>query len=370
MPGLIVWAGKHKRTFRLVRRIGGKLVKRTLKARSLAQARREAIAVWKSLRPLPAGPGGAPTLKQALDAYLAARPLSQATQRNYARFLSRCVPDLLPRRLDVLALDRAGFRQRMLEAQRQHGAASMAMVVRCISAVYNWCRKALPDLPESPTAACEVPRLKPRDWALSDDELRQWWQRVRGLPPVRRVWWLTALLTGARAGSITALKWDSVDFQRKLIRFWVAKGNRPYTVPMPDRLAQVLAGYRERDWLPNEDGWLFPSPRRPGRPLLAPDGRDTGAPHRLRHTMRTRLAEAGCPPDLAHIALGHALPGVSGGYVTAHLLIEAVRPVLNTVAGLYAEVLGWDSAETAEANAAPAQCDNNGRQETGNRQQR
>jgi integrase len=341
--GLLVWCGAKTKSFRLVRRVNKRLVKKTLAARSLAEARREAIRVWKNLKPRPASEEPMPTLAEALQAYLETKRLAERTRAAYEKFIKRYLADWLERKLDELAFDRRGFRKRIAEIERHHGAATAALVLRIYRAIHNWHRKVIPDLPESPTTACDAPRVKPRDWALSDEELRAWWERVRQLPPTKRAWWTTALFTGARATSITNLRWDDIDFERRVIVFRVTKGDRPYAVPMADRLADFLREYREKDWLPNEAGWVFPSPRNPERPLYSQvKNQGLRPPHSLRHSMRTRLAEAGAPPDLAKIALGHSLSqSVSERYLTPSLLIEAVRPLVNRVAEIYCRVMGW-----------------------------
>lgn len=341
--GLLVWCGRNKRAFRLVRRVNKRLVKKTLRAQSLAEARREAMRVWKTLTPPAPDAQPVPTLAEALEAYVSSKSLAARTREDYAATLRRYLSDWLGRRLDTLAADRAGFRKRMLEVERKHGRATAALLIRVYRAVHNWHRKVLPDLPESPTVACETPRVKARDWALADDELRHWWARVSELPAVKRVWYLTALMTGARAGSVTALKWDDVDFERRLVRFRVVKGDRPYVIPMADRLAGILAEYREKEWMENGEGWVFPSPVHKGEPLHGRiKTRGVAPPHRLRHSMRTRLAEAGAPPDLARVALGHSLgQNVSERYITTSLLTEAVRPLFNAVAEKYAAIFGW-----------------------------
>ena len=341
--GLYVWCGAATKSFQLMRRVNKRLVKKTLAARSLAEARREAIRVWKSLKPRPASEEPMPTLREALQAYLETKRLAERTRAEYEEFIRRYLSDWLDRKLDDLAADRRGFRKRLADIEREHGAATAALVLRIYRAIHNWHRKVLPDLAESPTTACDPPRVKPRDWALSDEELRAWWARVRKLPAIKRTWWLTALLTGARASSISNLKWDDVDLERKIIRFKVVKGDRPYAIPMADRLAAILREYRERDWLPNAAGWVFPSPRNSERPLYG-QVKNAGLrpPHSMRHSMRTRLAEAGATPDLARIVLGHSLTQtVSERYITADLLVEAVRPLVNRVAERYAEVMGW-----------------------------
>lgn len=92
--------------------------------------------------------------------------------------------------------------------------------------------------------------------------------------------------------------------------------------------------------------WVFPGPERSAAALF--DGRDSFetvagvSPHRLRHTMRTRLGECGATPDLARVALGHwPTWDISSGYITAKLRIEAVRPPMNAEAERCAQLLGW-----------------------------
>ncbi len=343
IPGLVIRCGARSKTFRLIRRVAGRQVKRVLGELSLAEARRQSMTVWRDLKPKPPGAAPIPALAEALDAYIEQKQLSARSAADYRYMLEHYLPDLLPQRLDVLALDRAGFRTHFAAIAKKHGAATAALTLRVFRAVFNWTRKVHPDLPESPTTACSLPRVKPRDWALNDDELRAWWAAVSKLAPVKRAWWLTALLTGARAGSVTNLKWKDVDFEKRLVRFRVVKGDRPYAIPLASWLEHWLRRYRDEDWLPNEADWIFPSPLDPTRPLWpAVRNRGVASPHHLRHTMRTRLAEVGTPPDLARVALGHALvQGVSERYITGHLLVQAVRPFLNAVADRFAEVMGW-----------------------------
>lgn len=72
------------------------------------------------------------------------------------------------------------------------------------------------------------------------------------------------------------------------------------------------------------------------------DKRSVASAQHLRHTMRTGLAELGCSPELAQVALGHTLTqDVSQRYIAGSLLVGAVPPLLNAVAERYAEVLGW-----------------------------
>jgi len=339
--GLLVWRGAHKTSYRLVRRVAGKLVKRTLSATSLAAARREAAQVWRELRPRPASEP-VPTLEEALQAYLANKELADRTRADYEAFIRRYLADWLPRRLDLLGLERGAFRRRIAEIARLHGNPTAALVLRIFRAVYNWHKRVLPDLPENPAAVCEKPRVKPRDWGMSDTELREWWRAVQALTPLKRTFWLTVLLTGARRNSVRLLRWQDVDFQNRVIHFSQAKGGRAYSVPMSSRLHAILAEWRE-----NSPGgeWVFESPARPGQPLaekVKDDRRGVPSAHRLRHSFRTLLARLGAPYEISLALLGHSFGrSVSLGYVTRGLLLEPAREWTEKVSGYYSEVLGW-----------------------------
>ncbi|MFZ5898518.1 MAG: tyrosine-type recombinase/integrase [Bacillota bacterium] len=344
VPGLFLRAGARAKTYRIQRRIHGRLVVRVLGEMTLAQARREAMKTWSSLKPAPVE--GRMTLEQAWARYLSEKMLAAKTRRIYAENLERYLRDWKPRTLEELGNDRAGVRARYHDIARRHGLATASSVFRTLRAVYRYMARVQPDLPPAPTVAVDIATPKARDWALADEELRQWWFSVQKLSPLKRMIWLTLLLTGARQDSVRLLRWRDVDLERKVMRFSAAKGGRTYSVPISGRLARLLERWREL--CPPDSEWVFESPVQPGHPLSAQvrdDKRGVCSPHHLRHTMRTRLAEAGATPDLARIALGHALTqDVSQRYITSSLLVEAVRPLFEQVAERYAAILGWADA--------------------------
>jgi integrase len=351
VPGLYLRCRAKTKSFFLQRRVRSVLVKETLGPQSMKQARAAAMATWSGMKPKPAG--DAVTLAAALDLYLQDKQLAEKTRANYKYNAERYLKTWTGRSLQNIGEDRAGVRALQRDITKKHGAATSNQVVRLISAVYRWARKQDTTLPEAPTTAVEVARIPARNWALSSEQLKAWWycsSEVKGevvehgvntLLPIKRMWWLTALLTGARAGSIEALRWVNVDFDKKTILFDVTKGSRPYLVPMSDVLAVLLSGYRDGGAVPPSE-WVFPSHTKAGCHLAAVKNIREGvrAPHSMRHTFRTTLAQLGAAGDQSRMLMGHSMRGdVSRDYITSALVIESLRPITNAVSEQYVTII-------------------------------
>jgi integrase len=357
VPGLYLRCRAKTKSFFIQRRVGGLLVKETLGELSMKRARAAAMSTWSKMRPKPAK-GQEVTLAAALDMYLLDKQLAEKTRFNYEYNAKRYLNAWTGRSLQAIGEDRAGVRALQREITKKHGAATSNQVVRLISAVYRWARKEDTSLPEPPTTAVEVQRIPARNWALSPKELKAWWyaevelkgkpgnlvrQGVSTLSPIKRMWWITALLTGARAGSIEALRWENLDLDKKTCRFTVTKGDRPYSVPISDVLAASLRAYRDGGAVPPSE-WVFPSNTKEGRHLVGVKNVREGVrpPHAMRHSFRTTLAELGAAPDQSRLLMGHSMRGdVSRDYITeSPLLIESLRPITNAVTEHYLKVLG------------------------------
>lgn len=354
VPGLYVRCRARVKSFRVERRIRGRLVKANLGPISVKRARALAMKVWSGMKAKPAA-HEVVTLETAIEAYLAEKDLAPKTAALYKYNAGRYLKEWLGRGLAEIGEDRAGVRRLQRQITKDHGPATANQIVRLLSAVYRWQRKIDPQLPEAPTTAVEVARIPARDWALSADELRAWWKHedkapggkliargVSTLGAIKRMWWLAALLTGARKGSIEALKWADVDLEKKILFFRVTKGDRPYAVPIADKLVELLSAYRDSGDVPPSE-WVFPG-RRDGEHLADVKNDKEGVPpaHRLRHSFRTVLAELGSTTDQARMLMGHSMGGdVSRGYITAPLLVESLRPIVNAVATRYMGILNW-----------------------------
>jgi len=340
VPGLVLRAGTVKKTWRVQRRVNGRLVTKVLGELTAAAARRQASLIWQRLKP--PRPDGKLTLGEAWQRYLDEKPLAPGTRRLYEYTRGKYLEEWQGRSLEQIGQDRAGMRGLYLMLARKHGKALASLVLRQFRAVYNYQRRVNPELPECPTIAVDIAPVKPRDWALSDEELRAWWAGVQRLRSLKQVLWQVMLLTGARRGSVEALRWRDVDLDRGLLHFSTAKAGRTYSVPACARLVELLRWWR--DQCPPDAEWVFGSPQKPGRHVVAArdDRRGVVSAHHLRHTYRTTLAQLGCPPDSARLLLGHSLSGdVSRGYITAGLVVESLRPWSEAVAEKYRELLGW-----------------------------
>lgn len=341
VPGLYVRARAQSRSYMVLRRVKGVLVKRTLGEMTLKAARAEAMRLWARLKPMPVA-HGRKTFEAAFDEFIAQRDLADKTREIYRYNLDRYLGDWKGRALDAIGNDRAAVRALYHSVVKQYGKASAAQVIRMLSAVYRHARRVDAELPETPTIAVNLPVLKSRDWAMSGEPLVVWWKAVDALKPVKKMWWITALLTGARRASIEALKWADIDLSKKTIRFRVTKGDRPYLVPAADRLIRQLIAYRDSGDVPPSE-WVFPS----GDGHLTnvrDDKRGVTSAHHCRHTFRTTLAELGATSDQARLLMGHSLGrDVSTNYITgtAPLLLESLRPLANAVAEQYAQLLSW-----------------------------
>jgi integrase len=110
---------------------------------------------------------------------------------------------------------------------------------------------------------------------------------------------------------------------------------------MSDKLAQVLVQYQASSNVPPSE-WVFPSNVREGNHIVGVknDKEGVGPAHRLRHTFRTTLAQLGASSDQARMLMGHSMGGdVSRGYITAPLLVESLRPIVNAASERYAGIV-------------------------------
>jgi integrase len=357
VPGLYVRCRATSKSFWQQRRVDGVLVKEVLGPLTMKAAKEKALDRWSAIQP--ANEDGNVRLGDAVEAYIRQRrtmkEMAPATEKLARYNLTTYLKTWSNRTLEEIGHDRAGIAALHTRLTEKHGAATCNQVIRLLAAVYRWHRDRIQsDLPDWPRKVAEIHHIEARDWAYSDEELKAWWHAkvklkdgkiaqkgVSTLGSIKRMWWLTALFTGARKGSIESLKWPDVELAKKVIHFRVTKGDRPYAIPISDVLADLLEAYQRRDDVPPSE-WVFPSTVIDGAHVkdVKNPNEGVGPAHRLRHTFRTALAQLGASPDQARMLMGHSMGGdVSRGYITSSLVVESLRPLANAIAEHYRKIV-------------------------------
>ena len=206
-----------------------------------------------------------PTLRDALESYLAARPgLAPASRTMYRRMLSRHAPDWLERRLD--AIDRADVERRFLDLGTRVGPVAANKLVGLLGALYRGPCVDHPAL-RSPVARWRASggRLHParrRTIPPPAEVLPRWRRGIDAVPvPVVRdmVWF--ALFTGLRRSEVTGLRWEQVERSRGCFRIAQTKRGTPLYLPTTRQVEIILE--RRADAAPTKaparTGWVFPA---------------------------------------------------------------------------------------------------------------
>lgn len=143
----------------------------------------------------------------------------------------------------------------------------------------------------------------------------------------------TLIDTGFRFSELNCLKWDNVKFDQGMIHCWQNKGNRPRTVPMTDRVHQILlarhqAGKEDPFNLSYDYArYLF---RRAQKSMGLEHDKDFCI-HALRHTYASRLVQNEVSLYVVKELLGHSSVTVTEKY--AHLNDKSLREAVEVLNG-------------------------------------
>jgi integrase len=144
---------------------------------------------------------------------------------------------------------------------------------------------------------------------------------------------IVALHTGMRRGEILKLKWQDLNFSRRLVMVQKSKNREKRTIPMSKTLHGILFGQKVRDI----SGRVFPlsvrSLREAFRKTLSKTDIKDFKFHDLRHTFATRLVQNGVDLYKVKELLGHKTISMTMRY--AHHYPESLRASVEVLDDCY-----------------------------------
>jgi integrase len=216
----------------------------------------------------------------------------------------RSIKDI--RRHDILVL---------IDAIADRGSLTMARrVMAYVHRLFRW--SVIRGLLDSNPAA-DLPkpgREVQRDRVLTDDELKEVWKAAEavGWPYGSAIQLL--ILTGARRGEISELRWSEVNGETINLAADRTKNGQAHTVPLSEQAKQILAR------IPRLAGseFVFDRPLSSGAwsqaKKIFPAKIASWRIHDLRRTASTGMNELGVEPHIVEAVLGHTVQGVAGVY--------------------------------------------------------
>ncbi|MCH7565298.1 MAG: integrase arm-type DNA-binding domain-containing protein [Gemmatimonadetes bacterium] len=212
----------------------------------------------------------------------------ERTSQERARILER---ELLPtwRSRPVDSITRREV-VHLVEAIARRGAPVLAnRTLSLVRLIFNdGLRRGFPTLDSNPAHLVQPPGQEDgRDRWLEPAEIKAVWTATEEESPLIRGIFRLALLTVARIGSVSALRWDAVSGDLWTIPASNFKGRRPHLVPLLSEVLDIVTELRE---VATSDEWVFPARAGTKRPHLA---NTAGSLARIRE--RTAI-----PPWTAH----------------------------------------------------------------------
>ncbi len=312
------------------------------------RTRREAAA-WAAEREAELGRAGLPAdalempLRELWRQYLARKVPSHRGSRSDEARLLRWIESHPLRDRPLQELRPADFAR--WRDERLAAAAAPETVIRelgLLSAVCNWARREVAGLEmwANPVSLVERPkRPVGRNRRVAWHEMlalgRACRDKRRFSLPHQRLPWLWPLIklawaTAMRRGEILSLRWDDIDFHRRVAHLRETKNGQPRTVPLSRHALRALAELRE---LFPDDERVLPVSANAVNLAWQRIRRRAGVPdirfHDLRHEATSRLAEAGWSDLEISAVTGHRDPRMLRRY--AHLRPQDIAARLDEV---------------------------------------
>ena len=269
---------------------------------------------------------GAPTLAQAMEAYLARPKLrSEAFKETVRGSVHNHMRDWLRLPLDEITRGMVVARH----SELAHIPSGANHLFRAFRSIWNHARRTT-NLPEPPTLAIEWYDERPDGRVI--DDLGAWRRTVAALEnPIHAAYYRLLLFTGLRKSEAAALRWQDVHDDR--LHIPVTKNGRPFDLPINGRHHAILEPLRQLD-----PEWVFPARKAEVGHLVSPK-RIPWSPHAHRRTFATVAMEAGVIEEVVGRLLNHTPLSITGHrYMRPSL--DALRPAMEAVCAALLERTG------------------------------
>jgi integrase len=357
-------ASTGAKTFSVLRRVNGRLVRATLgpfKRAGDEQVRMSVDAARKALRTIEArfaagvdvnrekkiARAQSVTLKDVLDDYLSTRKkLKPRTIQDYRDVLNEACSDWLELPIKSITEDM------VIRRHAKRGKDSPARAnnfVRVLRALWNFADDG-GKLGPNPVAMISRKRawydVRRRTSRIKDSELPAWWATVTNLTGQRRDsgarlacdFLLFVLLTGLRLSEATGLKWSTVDVGERTITIPDPKNRDPHVLPFSSLMTDIIERRKEGPRSP----YVFPAVDEPKHPyssatlrtwieIIATDSGVRATPHDLRRTFASVAESLDISSHTVKRLLNHRTGrhDVTDGYIIPS--VERLRSAMQRV---------------------------------------
>lgn len=201
------------------------------------------------------------TFRQAWEQYKQARSLGAQARVEYTRAVEKHLALWLDRPL--CQINGAEVVQIYSEFSRPDrlGPSVAAKTLRIFRAIYNFAEVTNEDLPRNPADRLTKLRLWYRDRRrtgyIQPDQMAHWYRAVMQLPSdAGRDYMRLLLFTGMRRSEAASLRWEHVDFSRRIFMVPITKNGDPLVLPMSRFVCDLL---KERQGKTADSDFVFPA---------------------------------------------------------------------------------------------------------------
>ena len=301
------------------------------------------------------------TLEASFTAFCAARSaLRPRTIEDYRSLIDRHLADW--RAKPWASITRGMILERHRLIGEQNGKRSANNTMKSLRSVLTFCRSSFRDpatdqpmVEENPVRVLSevrawYPERRKEDY-LTAAEIGPWWEAVQSLGnDIQRDYLHALLLTGARGGEMSRLRWTDVDLKNRAFAIRDSKNGETLRLPLCSYLQSMLQRRAEGA---HACAYVFPASSKRGdgthiscvNRLLYRVSEASGVPMRTRHGLRrsfVTIAEyLGVGTFTAKRLLGHvatASGDVTAGYI--QFSVESLRSPVDRIADFILRAAG------------------------------